>query len=440
MGRAQSTGKFASNREGGAFGTIFGQGWAHGITRTPVLLILWWLAILHTVILAVNLRPRAYHHDFSVFYSAAIALREHLDPYTVDLVPIGQRMGMKIWPLVHTTDTPFALLLFMPFSLVAPATAHTIWIALNGIAMAGALILLIRPKYSGLDLRMALAIAALALLYAPVTENFLFSQRQALILLLLVLVMRSLESGREARAGLLLALAAAYRVFPILMVGYFVVRRQWRPLMFIALGLALVGAVTVVAMGLPLCANFLRGVHLALIATSDPADVAIRGLIIRSLAKVFGDRLDSRMEMLQRVTIVCAQLTILTLTVRPALYNPQQAVFDPRSYGLWIAATVVLSPLSWIHYMILLLIPLVAIAAAADRHQCSRRAFYAAVASYLLIAVTSHVRVNLVSAIWWARGVKYFAEGSSVALLVGFIAAYWFATDTTDSSVASVNR
>jgi Glycosyltransferase family 87 len=58
---------------------------------------------------------------------------------------------------------------------------------------------------------MALAIAALALLYAPITENFLFSQRQTLILLLLVLVMRALDRGREAAAGLLLGLAVAYR-------------------------------------------------------------------------------------------------------------------------------------------------------------------------------------------------------------------------------------
>jgi glycosyl transferase family 87 len=162
-------------RAGGAVRAIFRQGPAYTITRLPVLLILWYLAIFHTIVLAVNLSPRAFHHDFSVFYSSAIALRQHLDPYTVDLVPIGQRMGMKIEPLIHTTDTPTALLLFMPFSLATPATAHAIWISLNGVAMVAALLLLIRPKYSGLDTRIAFAIAALALLYAPVTENFLFS-------------------------------------------------------------------------------------------------------------------------------------------------------------------------------------------------------------------------------------------------------------------------
>jgi uncharacterized membrane protein len=75
---------------------------------------------------------------------------------------------------------------------------------------------------------MALAIAVLALLYAPITENFLFSQRQTLILLLLVLVMRALDRGYEAAAGMFLGLAVAYRVFPLLIAGYFIIRSHWR--------------------------------------------------------------------------------------------------------------------------------------------------------------------------------------------------------------------
>jgi hypothetical protein len=86
--------------------------------------------------------------------------------------------------------------------------------------------------------------------------------------------------------------------------------------------------------------------------------------------------------------------------------------------------------------MVLLLIPFVAIAGAADRQQCSRRAFHAAVASYLLIAVTIHLRSNFVDADWWAHGVRYLAEGSSVALLLGFLAAWWFAIDPSASAAA----
>jgi hypothetical protein len=337
---------------------------------------------------------------------------------------------MTIWPLIHTTDTPTALLVFMPFSRLSPETAHSVWIALNFVALIAAMIILIRPKYSGLDLRMAVVIAAIALLYAPVTENLIFSQRQFLILLLLVLTMRSLERGREATAGLLLAIAVAYGVFPILIAGYFLVRRQWRPLIYLSLGLAIIGLVTVTAMGLPLCFNFLRGMQLAMTATSDPADVAIRGFIIRCFSYGFGDHLTSGIEIVQRVTITIAQLTILALAIIPTLRSARKSSFDMRTFCLWVATTVVLSPLSWIHYMVMMLIPFVAIARAAVSHQCSRRAVYAAIVSYIMIAVTTHIRATLVSEIWWDGGVRYLAEGSSLALLMGFIATFWFANDS----------
>jgi Glycosyltransferase family 87 len=408
------------------------------ITRLPVLLTLCYLAIFHTIVLLLNLGGRTWHHDFSVFYTSAIAIRRNLDPYTIDLVPLGRSLRMTIWPLIHTTDTPTALLLFMPFSRLAPETAHSIWIALNFVALIAALIILIRPKYSGLDLRMAILIAAIALLYAPVTENLIFSQRQFLILLLLVLMMRSLERGREATAGLLLAVAVAYRVFPVLIAGYFVMRRQWRPLIYLSIGLAIIGLVTVAGMGLPLCFNFLRGMQLAMTATSDPADVAIRGLIIRCFSYGFGDHLTSGMEIAQRVTIIIAQLTILALAIIPTVRSAHKSGFDLRTFCLWVAATVVLSPLSWIHYMVLMLIPFVAIASAAIRQQCSRRAVYAAIVSYILIAVTTHIRASLVSEVWWDGGVRYLAEGSSLALLIGFIATFWFANDPPGIAIPEV--
>ena len=400
-----------------------------------MLAAVWSLAILHSVILAVNLPQRAFHNDFSVFYSSAIAFRTGLDPYVTNLMPIGQRLGMRIGALLHDTDTPTALLFFMPFSLMRAAVSHTIWMILNGAALVAALILLIRPKYSGLSIRMAVAIGALALLYAPITDNFIFSQRQTLILLLLVLVMRSLEEDREAAAGLLLAIAAAYRAFPILVAGYFIVRRQWRPLFFMSAGLAFIGAITLAGVGIPVCLSYLHGMRFALTAfTSDPADVALRGTVIRLFSYVFGQNLGGFLEVFQRITITFAQVGILFLAAWPTYIRSHRKGLDERTYGLWVATAIVLSPLSWIHYMLLLLIPFVAIASAAEQERCSRRAIWTAIASYALIALTYGLREDMVSAIWWARGVRYLAEGSSLALLLGFLAAYWFATDTADSA------
>jgi hypothetical protein len=84
---------------------ISAQGLADTITRLPVLLVLSGLAILHAATL-MDLPQRAYTHDFSVFYASAIALRHGFNPYTVNLTPIGRRLGFYIGALLHSTDTP----------------------------------------------------------------------------------------------------------------------------------------------------------------------------------------------------------------------------------------------------------------------------------------------------------------------------------------------
>ena len=416
---------------------ISGQRLADMVTRPAILLTLCALAIFRTAGF-LTLWGRAYHNDFDVFYSAAIAYRHGFNPYTIDLTPIGQRLGFHLGPLRHSTDTPFALLLFLPFSFAAVPSAHTIWIAVNLAAFAAALFLLLAPRFSGLDFRMALVIAAFAVLYAPVTEDFLFSQRQTVILLLLVLVMRALERRRDAAAGLLLSLAVAYRTFPILIAGYFVIRRQWRVLICMGCGLALTGAVTVAMLGLPVCIGYVSGMRFAATAFwQDPANISLKGFLERFFFYAGGPAPGGLLQLLHFVSVVSAEIVILALAVWPTYQHRLRPDLDRPTYALWVAASIVLSPLSWIHYMVLLLIPFAEIAGAGQRHECSSRAAWAALASYLIVSLSRLVRKPVVGAVLWDQGVKFLAEGSILALMVGFFAVLWLATDATGAAEAN---
>ena len=413
---------------------ISGQRLADILTQPAILLTLCVLTIFRAVGF-LTLWGRAYHNDFDVFYSAAVAYRHGFNPYTADLTAIGQRLGFHLGPLRHSTDTPFALLLFLPFSFAAVPSAHTIWIAMNFAAFAAALYVLLAPRFSGFDLRMALVLAALAILYAPVTEDFLFSQRQTVILLLLVLTMRALERRREAAAGVLLSLAVAYRAFPILMAGYFVVRRQWRVLIYMSCGLALIGGATVAMLGLPVCVGYVSGMRFATTAFwQDPANVSLRGFLDRFFFYAGGPARGGLLELLHSVSMVCAEIVILALAVWPTYQRRLRPELDRPTYSFWVAASIILSPLSWIHYMVLLLIPFTEIAACGQRHECSSRAAWAALASYLIVSLSRLVRKPVVGAVLWDQGAKFLAEGSILALMVGFFAVLWFATDAIGSA------
>jgi len=84
---------------------------------------------------------------------------------------------------------------------------------------------------------------------------------------------------------------------------------------------------------------------------------------------------------------------------------------------------------------VLLAIPFVQMAASAERGRSSSRAIWMAALSYLLAAISGRVFNRFLeppptafqlSFPWMARALE---ETSFVALLTGYIASYWFATD-----------
>ena len=79
-----------------------------------------------------------------------------------------------------------------------------------------------------LDGRTALLLAALMLMSAPVNLNFYWGQSQLIILALMAAAMRAMDRNRDGTAGLMIAIAALLRAYPLLLVGYFIFRRKWR--------------------------------------------------------------------------------------------------------------------------------------------------------------------------------------------------------------------
>jgi hypothetical protein len=94
-----------------------------------------------------------------------------------------------------------------------------------------------------------------------------------------------------------------------------------------------------------------------------------------------------------------------------------------------------LSPVGWHHYLVLLAIAFVQLVAAAADGRTSSRAVWIAAMAYVLSAVSLRVfnrflippptEFQLIFP-WLARALE---ETSFIALLTGYIAAYWFATD-----------
>ena len=400
------------------------------------MLALIWIAALWRFIGAfISMPPLAHRLDFGNYYDSALALRSGIDPYTANLTAIGNQTGFETGPLIHGSETPAFLLCFEPLTHFSPANAFAIWISLNLAALAVAIYLLVRRP--GLDASTAWLLGALILAYFPVGWNFYWAQSQVLVLALLVIAMCAMENDLEGTAGLIIAIAGLLRAYPFLLLGYFAFRRKSRALKF-AIGGAIAGALfTAAILGFAQCLSFL--INGASFQTNHdrmpfPFVISAAPFVSRMFWSLFGSASGTGADWFRRAAIVAADASVLGVTLRVTLGGANRHDDDHRVYSLWVVTSVLLSPIAWHHYLALLVIPFVQIAVATARNRASRRALWMAVASYLLASVTVPITYRLLARptafqIGFPSLSAPLLETGFFTLLMGYIAAYWFAVD-----------
>jgi Glycosyltransferase family 87 len=269
-------------------------------------------------------------------------------------------------------------------------------------------------------------------------------------LLMLVLMMRWMTLGHDAAAGLILGVAVVIRGFPLLMVGYLLLRKRWRVIAYTGLGIAIGGLLTVAILGLAQTLSFSNGLRfvtqprfLAL-----PINVSLGAFVSRMYWYVCDPHgtLFSRLSLyaaspqsgfsnlIRQILVAAAEISLLAVTVKATLKNRGGIDSDWRAFSLWVVTAVMLSPTAWVHYLVLMLIPFVSMAIAAQRGRANHRAIWMAVASFLLISLSTSGRTAFGA---HARGGLpiMIAEGSFVALMMAYLSAYWFAADNLPNAI-----
>jgi len=168
--------------------------------------------------------------DLRVYRDAAAFLRGHGSPYLGRFTPSQ----------LPFTYPPFALLVLSPLSFGPLGVVKAVWWVLNEAALCGVLYLALL-ECLGLSRRRALAFAVLggavaSIALEPVRSNLDYGQINALLMVMIAVdILRIRGRGR----GVLVGVAAAIKLTPLLYLAYFLVERDRRA--------ALRGAVTFVA-------------------------------------------------------------------------------------------------------------------------------------------------------------------------------------------------
>jgi hypothetical protein len=188
-------------------------------------------AILAALLFWKGILPgwRVLNSDFPNYYLVARLLREG---YSLDriydwiwLQRIKDHWGLDQALVGFAGLSPFSALPVVPFSIFPAIVAKRLWILANVLFLFSSVELL--SRVTSLGRRRVWLLALLAVF--PLRTSFLLGQMHILVLLLLVAAYYFHRKGRQIACGVCLAIAGALKIYPLLLGGYFLWKKQWRP-------------------------------------------------------------------------------------------------------------------------------------------------------------------------------------------------------------------
>src|ERR1700761_6539940 len=204
--------------------------------------------------------PRAWNKlntDFPNYYMSARLAHEGYDTARMNEWVWLQRekdhRAVDIRVIGLLPITPFSTLVMWPLTGLSPLAAKHLWILAN-LALLIPLGWLLR-SITGLSYRRIALVFALCF---PLHRNLLFGQYYVVLLLLIVGACWAYQRGLRALAGALVAIAAACKIFPVVLFVFFLRRGSWRALISGAVTGALALAVSVAVFGWNLHRTYLH--------------------------------------------------------------------------------------------------------------------------------------------------------------------------------------
>jgi hypothetical protein len=305
--------------------------------------------------------PHVYMEDLVNTYLLARATGARIDPYQ----PMSHLARIFIGPspvalFTHATPHPPTLgLLALPLAVFDYRTAAALWFCVSLVLYYMSLELLRRR--ARIDrwkpwLWPLVLIAALSLV--PVADDLKLGQPTMILLVVLIMTWRALDSGNAFQAGAWLALSLlvkqlAWPVLILLLVG-----RQWKAASF-AVGSTLAGySVAVVVFGPATMWRYLSQIlpQVTAIYRTSAFNLSIASFAFpRLYSETIGSLTFPDRAVPFGAVLIGAALT--TMAVGAAILMMRMSPRSDPAYALAIALSTIVNPISWQFYQVLLLIP-----------------------------------------------------------------------------------
>ncbi|MFV9506620.1 MAG: glycosyltransferase family 87 protein [Oscillochloridaceae bacterium umkhey_bin13] len=305
------------------------------------------LASLLLATIALNLGPPT--DDSRQYRQGARNVLTYGDPYATTFI--------NDWSTPPYPNPPLLAYLLVPTVPLGEAGGRTLWFGLNLMALVALVVISLRivelPRlkaYWGL-------LSLVVVLAPPVYLCLLYGQLGIMLTLLLVAGFACAER-RPALAGALLAFAAAIKIYPALVGGFYLLRGPRRVVWWAAgFGLLLL-AFPILFHGLqPYQSYGERVLFSGFYPYAAEFNVSLMGLA-RRLFTVSGTRFSpvAELPLLASLLTLLGSLAVVALCVRSS-FTPGR-LGAQLSFSMWLCATLLLSPINGYYNLAGLIFPL----------------------------------------------------------------------------------
>ena len=308
--------------------------------------------------------PTVYTKDFLQEYLLARAIADGTDPYLPVQALADHYLGALPYPVFDhpTPHPPPAGLLFLPLALLGYSSAVAVWLGLEIVCLAGSVYLLARGAARRLPLWGTLVIATTMVAWYPFFWDLGLGQLMVVLLVLIAGAQLALLSGRPILGGAILGLAILVKPVPWPLLLLFALRRDWRVLgasvVTIMLGYSLAGWV----MGFDRIVTYFTQVLPAVTAVYKVSSgnlsawsVGWRVFHGTEAVRAGGIASPPLLESPVAAIVVSAGLPALVLLIACLVVRKRRSL--AQSFGVMVCASILITPIAWGHYLVLLAIP-----------------------------------------------------------------------------------
>lgn len=325
-----------------------------------------------------------YHTDFFKFYQSARFYFSGQHIYDKVMYPLND-YEISIWhskvlALNSDLNPPFLTLLLLPTAWLSYSNALLDWFAISLVSTIIGILLTLKT-YPALWQNTTARLWALAglLVYFPNYLSLYIGQLSSLLLILTVLAWYAINGKRDGLAGSLLGFALSIKLFYGIFLILFFARKQWRAVYFMLVTFGICSVSALWIFGIKSYQTYLLNLK-EIYWYSGNWNASLLGF----LARLFGGNHEGNHpivnlpQLTQALYFVISAIIISYFiynvwsmsihrniikktTAFHSLFTQQDRDIFDWQYSLAIVLMLLLSPLGWIYYFPLLIIPFVTI-------------------------------------------------------------------------------